>query len=441
MRRTGQSWNPWGTVWTTTGSTSTPRVLVSGLINDDEYQFRVRGFNSSGPGAPSAPVTARPRPLAPDRPTGVTATPGDRKIALSWTNPVGGVMDHNAYRYKPASSTHSGYTDWISLNNIATSTEVTGLTNGVYYTFQVRVGNNWGPGEASAERSAWTYPAAPANLAATPGDQLVSLTWNDPANASITRYEYQRKTGGDWSATWTAVPNSGATTTRYVVDGLVNGIAYTFRLRAVSVGAGTSSAEVTATPQPVPAIPIGASAAGVSASAVGASSATVAWSYGNVALIERFQVRYRAGNEAWSAWTDVAKTQESYTVSSGLSYGTVYTFEVRAVNNQDLKSPSAQAKAATAPAAPTGLTATPGAQQATLRWDDPAYASITGWEYRQAEPKGGLTAFAGDGEVDLFWLSLASTTDIAKWQYSSDDGANWTDVPDSASTTTSYVVP
>ena len=287
-----------------------------------------------------------------------------------------------------------------------------------------------------AQASAWTYPAAPANLAAAPGDKLVSLTWDDPSNSSIVRYEYQRKTVGDWSDTWTAIPGSGTTTTQYVAEGLVNGTAYTFRLRAVSAGNGTTSAEVTASPQASPAMPTD-----VSASAVGVSTTTVTWSYGNVALIEKFQVRYRAGNEAWSAWTDVATSSRSYAATSSLAYGTVYTFEIRGVNDQSVAGPAAQGRTATAPGAPTGLTATPGAQQATLRWDDPAYASITGWEYRQTDPKGGLAAFAGDGEVDLFWRSLASTTAIAKWQYSSDDGANWTDVPDSASTTTSYVVP
>ena len=57
---------------------------------------------------------------------------------------------------------------------------MTGLTNGVQYTFQVRAVNATGDGNPSDEASARTFPAQPANLAASPGDKLVSLTWDDP---------------------------------------------------------------------------------------------------------------------------------------------------------------------------------------------------------------------------------------------------------------------
>ena len=52
----------------------------------------------------------------------------------------------------------------------------------------------------------------------------------------------------------------------------------------------------------------------VSASASGASSATVTWSHPNASLIEKLQLRYRAGNGAWSAWQDKAKTATSHTI-------------------------------------------------------------------------------------------------------------------------------
>ncbi len=82
-----------------------------------------------------------------------------------------------------------------------------------------------------------TAPARPTGLSARPGDQRVILTWDDPADSSISRYEYRiRYTGVAWSD-WTAMPTSGATTTSFRVEGLDNGIEYRFKIRAVnSVG-------------------------------------------------------------------------------------------------------------------------------------------------------------------------------------------------------------
>ena len=85
-------------------------------------------------------------------------------------------------------------------------------------------------------------------------DQSVTLSWDDPANSSITRYEYQtRRAGVSWSV-WTAIANSGAATTSHTVTGLDNGTEYRFKLRAVSAG-GNSGAAPTASPWYVAATP------------------------------------------------------------------------------------------------------------------------------------------------------------------------------------------
>ena len=122
-----------------------------------------------------------------------------------------------------------------------------------------------------------------------------------------------------------------------------------------------------------------------------------------------------------------------------MAYGTVYTFEVRAVNNQSQNSPGARASAATAPAAPTGVTATPGYQQVALHWDNPDYPSIERWYHRYVQPEGGLAAFGNRYNVDLAWETPASTTGIARWQYRYKAGEGqygaWTDVPGGATAT------
>ena len=413
------------------GGASTTSYTVTGLDNSATYTFRLWAKNDAGSG-PAREATAS---TVPAKPTGPALTPGFEKITLSWTNPTGGAtLTDTAYRYKPKSDTESGYTDWTSTtgNNAVTTQAVTDLTNGVQYTFQVRAKNATGNGTPSDEVSAWTYPAAPANLTATPGDKLVSLTWDDPDNPSITGYEYQRKTTGNYGS-WETMTNSSATTTQYVVKSLSNGTEYTFRVRAYSAGGGTESAEVKARPQPLPAIPTDATA-----TAVDASDATLTWKRTeSESLITKFEVRYRAGNGSWGAWTDVAKNLRTYTVSSGLTRATVYTFEVRAVNNQNAAGPAAQAKTGTAPAKPTGLSAAPGFEQVALSWNNPNYTYITGWQYRQMQPNGGLLAIPEDGKVALSWSSPDDTSNISKWQYHQ---ATWTDIPSSGASTTSYTV-
>ena len=606
--KTGQTWDPWGDTWTFVVprlDSGKLRAEVSGLTNYTEYQFRVRAFNVGGPGSPSAPVSATPGAIPPPQPTNFAVTPGQGKMSLSWTNPAGIPLTGNSYRYRPKSTTDNGWTDWTSIP-LATSREVTGLTAGVLYTFRVRAHNASGASWPSYAAWAWTYPAAPRNLTATPGDRTVSLTWDYPYNSSITRYEYQQKTGGAWSNTWTQISSSDSDTTQYVAGSLINGTTYTFRVRAVGSGNGAISSEVTATPQPAPAMPTS-----VTGTAKDASYATFTWSHPDATLIQKFQTRYRRGSAAWTSWTDAPKTKTSYSlyevasvsnldqatytlpmlfnpsrswaqefttgdatggytlssltidfeavnnasdvvvaihsksngnvgasigatlsgtpaagqvvftctgtctltadtsyyikvsatgqgsgslnntasgsetpipsdngwsiahravveesgfgpgsssntanamklkldadktgVSGIMAYGTVYTFEVRAVNSSNQNSPAAQASAATAPAKPTSLTATGAFREALLDWDNPHYPSITSWRYQQAQPVNGLAAFSGGDSVDLAWNTPSSTTNISKWQYrykpasNSDNGfTGWTGVPGSNAST------
>ena len=85
-------------------------------------------------------------------------------------------------------------------------------------------------------------PAAPTGLTATAGDGSVTLTWNDPANSSITGYEYQvnhNDTGtGNMSGwgSWQSIADSDADSTSHTVAALTNGKEYRYHLRAVNTG-------------------------------------------------------------------------------------------------------------------------------------------------------------------------------------------------------------
>ena len=82
-------------------------------------------------------------------------------------------------------------------------------------------------------------PNSPTELKATGRHEEVGLTWDDPDDASIDKYQYQQLqadnagTFATWGADWTDIPDSNASTTEYIHFGLTNGVNYRFRIRAV----------------------------------------------------------------------------------------------------------------------------------------------------------------------------------------------------------------
>ena len=95
-------------------------------------------------------------------------------------------------------------------------------------------------------------PPAPTNLNAAPGDGEVVLTWDDPNNSVISKYQYRKKASSGSYGNWSNITGSGATTTTYTATGLTNGTQYTFAVRAVSSAGNGFESTVTAEPLAVP---------------------------------------------------------------------------------------------------------------------------------------------------------------------------------------------
>ena len=97
-----------------------------------------------------------------------------------------------------------------------------------------------------------TAPDAPGNLVATATHaDKVALNWDTPWNngSAITRFEYRSAVGGSVpaSAAWTAVPDSGPTTTGSPVVLLAPGTEHAFEVRAVNGEGEGDEAAATAT--------------------------------------------------------------------------------------------------------------------------------------------------------------------------------------------------
>ena len=417
--------------WTITSGTGT---TVSGLTGATTYYFRVRAVNAQGAGTPSSEIEATaydgltPEPGAP---TNLAATPGDRQVTLNWEAPstVGAsVITHYEYQYSTTSGTFDG--TWTLAPGAESARQVTvfGLMGATTYFFRVRAVNAQGAGIPSAEREATAYdgltpePGAPTNLAATPGDSQVTLSWAAPSVGSspITRYEYQYSTtSGTFGGTWTDTSGTGTTVT---VLGLTGATTYFFRVRAVNTqGAGTPSTEIEATAYDGSTAEPGAPTN--LAATPGDSQVTLSWAAPSVGSspITRYEYQYSTTSGTFGGtWTDTSGTGTTVTVL-GLTGATTYFFRVRAVNTQGAGTPSTEIEAtaydgSTAePGAPTNLAATPGDSQVTLSWEAPSVGSspITHYEYQYSTTSGTFddtwTDTSGTGTT-VTVLGLTGTT-------------------------------
>ena len=182
-------------------------------------------------------------------------------------------------------------------------------------------------------------PEAPAGFAAAPGDTQVMLSWNDPGDPTISKYQYQRKAADGSFGGWTDIPGSapdGVNAASFNVAGLDNDVAYTFKLRAVNAaGNGAESSEASATPTAPSAAPDQPSGFGATA---GPSEVTLRWDDPSDFSITKYQYQQKEGGGSFSGWTNIPASAQgeansaSYTVM-GLTPDTAHTFKIRAVNS------------------------------------------------------------------------------------------------------------
>ena len=201
---------------------------VSRLNNGTVYTHRVRAVNGSGAGTASDGATATAG--APAQPSGLGWAPGYGQITLTWDNPVDDSI--TGYRYQ---QNRGAWTDIPASDSGTTDHTVGSLTNGTVYAFNLRAVNTHGAGpDSDAVVAIPGTPDQSTGIAIAVSANRVTLSWADPADSSITGYQYrQSDDGGDTcSPDWTAIPGSTPTTTSHTVTGLASDTAYVFQVRA-----------------------------------------------------------------------------------------------------------------------------------------------------------------------------------------------------------------
>lgn len=217
-------------------SITATELEISGLDNNQNYFWRVRGSNAAGNGAWSDSFQFRTIKTAPGSVT-LSGPANDSTgiklpVSFSWHQAV------DAESYQLQVSTDSGFSTRFDSTGIAdTSFSVSGLERETAYYWRVRSENEAGTSDWSAVWTLETIQNPPGAVTIispefdADTDTSVVLTWA-PADAAT---EYEIQISGIPSFTRN-VFEGAATDTTITVDGLQDFIRYYWRIRAVNDG-------------------------------------------------------------------------------------------------------------------------------------------------------------------------------------------------------------
>lgn len=245
-------------------------------------------------------------------------------------------------------------------------------------------------------------PDAPTGIAAAAGNTQATVTFDDPANATITIYTATSNPAGGLTNTC-----AGPTACTITVTGLTNGTPYTFTVTATNAdGTSLSSvASASVTPATVPGAPTAATATAGDAQA---SVAFTAPASDGGSAITGYTVTSNPGGF-------IASGVATPLIVTGLTNGTAYTFTVTATNIMGTGAASAASISvtpATVPGAPTIGTATAGNAQATVTFTAPASnggSAVTGYTVTSS-PAGGVDSNAGSTGLSHVITGLTNGT-------------------------------
>ena len=355
-------------------------------------------------------ITLTPLPTAPGNLTASAIS--TTQINLSW---VDNATNESGYKIERKTGAGGTYAQIATVGANATSYNDTGLTTGTTYFYRVRATSSSGDSAYSNEASATTLlsvPSAPSGLTATAisGSQI-NLSWSDVANE--TGFKIERKTGA--GGTYAQIATTGANVTTYSDTGLTAGTTYFYRVRATNASGDSSysnetSATTVVSPPNAP--------SGLTATATSSTQINLSWT--DVANETGFKIERKTGvGGTYSQIATVGAGIVSYS-NTGLTANTNYYYRVRATNAGGDSPYSNEANATTldtAPAAPSGLTATAiSTTQINLSWTDNA-SNETGFKIERKTGAGGTYAQIGTVGANLTTYNDTGLTDGTTYFY------------------------
>lgn len=383
--------------------------VVGSLLRVMVTQTNQEGLSTSVFSAETVPVAA----VAAGSPSIVSVTAGDHSVTLTWNDPAswgGSVLTKYEVRYED----ELGNVQSVSRSDLtARSQTITGLTNGMEYTFKVNAVTSLSGQLALASATPYGRPlntSIPTVSGTARFDEtLIATTGGWDANGStISATSYQWQYSPDGGTSWTDIP--AATSSTYTVGSFVGKLV---RVSVTSTNtAGSTTTASSATTAIAAAAPNAPSNLTVTA---GDTELAVRWdapSYVGGSPITDYQIEYSADGNTWNAVTRSASATTEQIIT-GLTNGTAYDVHVRALNG------------------------------ATGAW---------GWSSNATTPYGlpistelptvtgtltyGNVLSASTGTFNANGRSVLETS--YQWQYSTDGGSQWSSI--SGATSSTYTI-
>lgn len=395
------------------------KITTAGTTTSASNTFKIRsqsdalgygtgaGYTESGNGS-KAWVT-KPEAFT----TTVASNLNSGELVVSWKTPSNGnqpiskVDILNAADQPVATFSGATLTSAMTTAGQSNSYTIKNLTNGVSYTYKVRITNYVGSTVAQGAAIPYTRVSVPGNVsvASNGRDGELDVRWTTPANngSPITKIEIintrnnnnVRKTisaTSNQSEFTTAMTTAGQTAST-TIKGLTGGRVYGIAVRITNAAGSTTSVSVDAVPAGPPTQTTDVTAKGTGTS--GQIKVTWTTPANNGAPITSFDIINGATNAVLKNitaatdplfWTDQVTNQGTSCTYflTGMPNGTTYQIKVRANNSagSGQMSGTASAYAYTKPGAPTDVKVTAGTKSLTVSWTAPSNggSAITKYE-------------------------------------------------------------
>ena len=385
---------------------------LNGLTNGTGYDVQVRATNRIGNGPWSETITGTPQTV-PGAPALWPGAATSQRIEVLWSSPEsdgGSPITSYDLRYIRADAPDLADENWTqvdAVSTVASSYNITDLTNGLAYHTEVRAINGAGKGPWS-ERMTRT-PAGPPGIPAVEtvanADASLVITWSAPetdGGSAVTGYNlrYVRGDAGNFDpSSWTVangIWSSGALT--YTLTGLVNEVRYRLSLQAVNAQGTSNWSNLdhvrTGTPGVTPTLPGAPDATGTAWNED--DTLTVSWTPpedDGDADVTSYDVRYiESGAEFksdsyWTVADDAWTSGDLEHVITGIRADVKHDVQVRAQNSagQGPWSDTTQSTGATVPGQPSCCLFAFWDETLWLSWSNPDHdggAGITHYEVR-----------------------------------------------------------
>ena len=229
------------------GTVTNAGTVITGLTNGLLHVFNIITVDTSNNKSQGTQFTGKPiDQVAPNQVSLISATPADKQVTLSWTDPIDSDFEKVSIFYGVgiANAEYTGPTD-------SNGTTIAGLVNGSEYIFAVRSVDTSGNSSSAVLIASTpvdiTPPAEVNNLELTPTTNSLNVTWDNPSDADFDSVEVWYGIGSA-NIKFNGVINNNGT----LISGLTYNNSYTVKIITVDAtgnkSAGAETSVITDTP-------------------------------------------------------------------------------------------------------------------------------------------------------------------------------------------------